>query len=227
MNSPLKIFIGYDSKEPIAFSVLSSSILRRSSIPIAIIPLCMKNIESFYTRKRGPTESTEFSISRFLVPYISNYDGYSLFLDCDMLCRIDIKEILEEIDKQKEKSILVCKHDYTPSTKTKFLNQAQTVYPRKNWSSFIVFNNNLCKELSLNYVNSATGLDLHRFNWLNDDDIGEISVEWNWLVGEYKSNDKAKIIHYTLGGPWFKEYSNCNHSKEWFEELSLIQCENR
>ena len=219
----LNVYIGYDPIETVAYHVLAHSILRRSSIPVSIAPLMRTQLKGIYTRARGPTESTEFSLTRFLVPALSGFRGWSVFMDCDMLCRMDFAAIAREIERQSDKAVLVCKHDYTPSSKRKFQNKIQTVYPRKNWSSVMVFNNARCKALSTAYVNRASGLDLHRFKWVRDGLIGELPIEWNWLVGEYKHNPKAKIVHYTVGGPWFKQYRNCAYAKEWRNELKLAQ----
>jgi hypothetical protein len=139
-----------------------------------------------------------------------------------MLCRADVAGLVAEIDRQSEKAVLVCKHDYTPSPERKFLNQVQTVYPRKNWSSVMLMNGRKCAALTKEYVNSASGLDLHRFNWLDDAQIGELPIEWNWLVGEYKHNPDAKIVHFTRGGPYFQDYRNCDYSEEWFAEYRLL-----
>ena len=219
----LNIFIGYDSKESVAYHTLAHSILRRSSVPVCIAPLMQSQLKGVYTRARGPTESTEFSLTRFLVPALSGYRGWSVFMDCDMLCRTDIAELMDCIEKQKDKAVLVCKHDYTPGPGRKFLNQVQTVYPRKNWSSVMLFNNARCAALSADYVNTAAGLDLQRFVWLEDSLIGDLPLEWNWLVGEYKYNPAAKIAHFTIGGPYFDEYRNCDYAGEWFAELEAMR----
>jgi hypothetical protein len=219
----LNVYIGYDPKESAAFYTLAHSILRRASIPVAIVPLMRTQLVDIYTRERGPTESTEFSMTRFLVPYLSDYAGWSLFMDCDMLCRADIAELAERIDRQPDKAVLVCKHDYVPRTERKFLDQVQTKYPRKNWSSMMAFNNARCRALTPRYVNSAPGLELHRFNWTEDASIGEIPLEWNWLVGEYERNPKAKILHYTLGGPYFDAYRDCDYAAEWFAEFESMR----
>ena len=216
--SVLRIHIGYDPKEAVAFHTLAHSIQRRSSIPVTIAPLMQSQLKGLYTRARGPTESTEFSLTRFLVPALSEYRGWSLFMDCDMLCRVDIAELAAFTRGADDKAVLLCKHDYTPGPARKFLNQVQTVYPRKNWSSVMLFNNARCTALTADYVNSATGLDLQRFAWLDDTVIGELPLEWNWLVGEYKHNPDAKIVHYTIGGPYFDEYRGCDYAEEWFEE---------
>lgn len=144
-------------------------------------------------------------------------------MDCDMLCRVDIAGLAKTIDQHGDKSVLVCKHDYVPKTERKFLNHVQTKYPRKNWSSLMVFNNDRCRSLTRDYVNSATGLELHRLAWTEDRLIGALQLEWNWLVGEYAHRPDAKIVHYTLGGPWFEEYRDCDYAEEWREELMLAQ----
>jgi hypothetical protein len=213
-----QIYIGYDPNEAVAYHTLAHSILRRASIPVAIAPLMRSQLEGIYTRARGATESTEFSLTRFLVPALSQYRGWSLFMDCDMLCRTDIAALASIAERSADKAVLVCKHDYVPKTERKFLDQVQTKYPRKNWSSVMLFNNARCTALTPEYVNSASGLELHRFAWLEDTLVGELPLEWNWLVGEYKHNPDAKIVHYTLGGPYFDEYRGCDYAEEWFEE---------
>lgn len=176
-----------------------------------------------YTRERGPKESTEFSLTRFLVPYLSGYVGHSIFMDCDMLCQADVHEVLQHVGGDPrhcpDEAVLVCRHDYTPSTTVKMDSRPQTSYSRKNWSSFMVFNNERCRRLTPEYVNTAGGLDLHSFAWLPDKQIGSLPLEWNWLVGEYAANPHAKILHYTLGGPWFKEYRDCQDSELWLSEF--------
>jgi hypothetical protein len=222
----LNIFIGYDSREVDAFLTLEHSIRRRASVPVSIVPIKLAEVQDrgLYTRPRGPTESTEFSLTRFLVPALSGYTGWSVFMDCDMLCRTDIAGLDGEIARQPDKALLVCKHDYTPSPARKFLNQVQTIYPRKNWSSVMVMNNARCRALTPQYVNTASGLDLHRLNWLKDEhEIGTLELEWNWLVTEYTYNADAKIAHFTRGGPWFPEYRDCDYAGEWFKEFEATK----
>jgi len=219
----LNFFIGYDSREPVAFHTLSHSLLRHSSVPISIAPVKQDHLGSLYTRTRGPTESTEFSLTRFLVPALSDFRGWSIFMDCDMLCRADIADLSSYIERDSDKAVLVCKHDYKPGTGTKFLGQVQTRYARKNWSSVMIFNNSRCSALTPDYVNSASGLDLHRFNWLDDSAIGELPLEWNWLVGEYPYNAAAKVVHFTIGGPYFEEYRHCDYADEWFKEFDAMR----
>jgi hypothetical protein len=215
----MKIFIGYDSREPIAFHVLAHSIMRRASRPVEIVPLIQSQLRQcgLYTRERDPRESTEFSLTRFLVPYLSDLDcnDISIFMDCDMLCLCDIWEIVSDLSG----NVSVVKHDYAPRNRTKFLGQEQTVYPRKNWSSLMVFDtecwwDRLCPE----YVNSASAMDLHQFAWANDPEIGSLPVEYNWLVGEYGKIRDPKILHFTNGGPWFADYANCDYADWWRDE---------
>ena len=219
----LNIYIGYDPRESVAFHTLAHSILRRSSVPISIAPLVQSQLKGIYRRTRGPTESTEFSMTRFLVPYLSGYAGWSVFMDCDMLCRTDISGLMSEVERQSDKAVLVCKHDYVPKTQRKFLDQVQTKYARKNWSSLMLFNNARCRALSPDYVNSASGLELHRFAWIDDAAIGELPLEWNWLVEEYEYNPAAKIVHFTIGGPYFDAYRGCDYAPEWFAEFESMR----
>jgi len=216
------VYIGYDPRESVAFYTLAHSILRRASAPVSITPLMQPQLKRLYTRPRGPTESTEFALTRFLVPALSGYSGWSLFMDCDMLCRADITGLQACIDREPDKAVFVCQHDYVPKTERKFLDQVQTKYPRKNWSSLMIFNNERCKALTPGYVNSASGLDLHRFGWLEGSKIGSLPLEWNWLVGEYPYRADAKIVHYTLGGPYFDAYRDCDYAGEWFAEFEAL-----
>jgi hypothetical protein len=223
----VNVFIGYDSRESVAFYTLAHSILRRASVPVSITPVMQSQLKDVYRRQRGPTESTDFSLTRFLVPLLSAYRGWSLFMDCDMLCRVDIAGLQHEIERQSEKAILVCKHDYVPKTERKFLGQVQTKYERKNWSSVMLFNNARCRALTSDYVNTASGLDLHRFRWIADAEIGSLPLEWNWLVGEYGFNPDAKVAHFTIGGPYFREYRDCDYAQEWFDEFDSMRFADR
>ena len=215
----INVFIGYDSKEKVAFNVLAYSILKNSTRPVSITPIYLPNIKDNFTRERSNLESTEFSFSRFIVPHLANYKGWAVFMDCDQLMTGDIAELWRLRDEKY--AVQVCKHDYEPRTETKFLNQVQTKYPKKNWSSFMLMNCDKCTALTPDYVNTATGLQLHQFKWLSDDKlIGDLPLEWNWLAGEYEYKKDIKNIHYTEGGPWFNEYRDCDYSKEWLDHYS-------
>jgi hypothetical protein len=220
----MNIYIGYDSAEPVAYHTLVHSLLARSSVPLTITPLVRRHLGvEGYTRARGPLESTEFSLTRFLVPHLSGYKGRSVFMDCDMLCRVDIANLMLDIISQSDKAVVVCQHDYTPAGATKFLNQPQTVYEKKNWSSLMVFNNAKCKALTPPYVNTASGLDLHRFQWLADDrQIGALPLAWNHLVSEYSRDDAAKILHWTSGGPWHEGFEDVDFAEEWRIERAAM-----
>ncbi len=184
-----------------------------SSQPLCITPINLRNIQ--FNRETDPKQSTDFSFSRFLVPYLSQYSGRAIFMDCDMLVTGDIAELYNSIEYNC--AVQVVKHDYTPTTKTKFLGNVQTPYPKKNWSSVMLFNcgHYDCRRLTLDYVEQASGLDLHQFKWTTR--VGELPPEWNYLVGEGEDVKDPKLIHYTLGTPCFDEYRNCEYSKEWYD----------
>lgn len=219
----IRVFIGYDPREAVAWHVLSHSILARSSLPVQIVPLALKNLGSLMTRERNPLQSTDFAFSRFLTPYLAGYEGWAIFMDCDMLVLDDMANLWKLRDEKY--AVQVVKHDYTPSSTTKFLNQPQTVYEKKNWSSVMLMNAARCTALTPEYVNTASGLDLHRFNWLeNESLIGEIPMRWNFLVGEYAPLPVTDIsnLHYTLGGPYFDAYKGCDFEAEWMKERDAM-----
>ena len=218
----IRCFIGYDSNETVAYHVLAHSILRHASVPVSVTPLKLSQLPM--TRERTPTQSTEFSFSRFLVPWLCGYDGQAIFMDCDMLCRVDIAGL----NGESRKAVSVVKHDYQPRPEDKFLGQRQSIYAKKNWSSVMVFDNNLCRALTPEYVNSASGLELHQFKWLPSDAwIGALTPEWNHLVSEYAPNPTAKIAHFTRGTPCFAKYSECEFSDEWYAEKDRMLDYNR
>ena len=217
----INIFIGYDSKEQIAYHTLSQSILRHATRPVSITPLYLPNIKYEFSRERSNIESTEFSFSRFIVPHLMNYKGWALFMDCDMLMKTDISKLWALRDDRY--AVQVCKHNYIPKEKTKFLGQVQTVYPKKNWSSFMLMNCKKCTALTPDYVNTTTGSQLHQFKWLDNEDlIGNLPIEWNWLVGEYEYKKDVNNVHFTKGGPYFKEYMDCDYSSDWFNEYTQM-----
>ena len=220
--SNLNIYVGYDSKEDIAYRVCKYSILKRSRSNIKIKSLKLYELvaKNLYKRDIDPLASTEFTYSRFLVPALNNYDGWAVFCDCDFIFFEDISNILIDIDKSK--AVYCVQHDYTPKEKHKMDGQKQTIYPRKNWSSFILFN---CshpsnKKLSLDLVNSESGSFLHQFKWLEDNEIGSLDERWNWLEGwtSNHNNKKPFAVHYTRGGPWFDEWQDVEFANEWIRE---------
>jgi hypothetical protein len=214
----MKIFIGWDSRENIAYEVCKKSILTHNS-SIEIYPIKQNYLRELgiYTRQEDYLASTEFTITRFLTPYLSDYCGVSIFMDCDMLVQIDMKKILREID-YKDPVTCVQHLPYKPKSNYKMDGKAQTEYPKKNWSSFMVFNcghPSLKSNLSLNVINSQTPKYLHRMEWATS--IGNLSHSWNYLSGYYKDIENPNVIHYTDGGPWFDEYKNCEFSENWLK----------
>ena len=211
------VFVGYDTREDIAYQVCEFSIKRFNS-NVAVTPLVQHELrqKKIYWREIDKLASTEFTFTRFLVPHLMNFKGWALFMDCDMLMLSDISELWKLRDDNF--AVQVCKHDYTPRSEKKFLGQVQTNYEKKNWSSFMLMNCDKCKSLTPEYVNTRSGLELHQFKWLESDNlIGEIPLEWNWLVGEYQYKSEVNNIHFTEGGPWFEEYESCDYSNEWFK----------
>lgn len=223
-----RVFIGYDRKEPVAFNVAAHAIHRRASRPVSITPVMLSQLEGVFGRERQPNQSTDFSFSRFLVPYLCGFTGWSLFMDCDQLPVADICRAWDLRDERY--SVMVVKHDHRPTETRKFLNQVQTQYPMKNWSSFMLLNNRHCWRLTPDYVNTATGLDLHRFRWLAgaewdasvEDQIGELPATWNHLVGYDTPRGDELNFHWTEGGPWFKSYENAPFAGIWRRELAAM-----
>lgn len=211
----IRVFLGYDRNETVAYHTLAHSIMRHASAPVSITPLVLSQLPM--TRMRDPKQSTEFSFSRFLVPWLCGFKGTAIFMDCDILCRTDVAQLVGE----RGKAVSVVKHEYTPRPEDKFLGQKQTIYEKKNWSSVMVFDCASCPVLTPQYVNTASGLELHQFKWLGGDYmIGGLEPEWNHLVGEFAPNPEAKLAHFTRGGPWFSEYRDCEFADEWRSEAS-------
>ena len=193
-----RIFIGFDSKEVVAYHVLAQSIIEHATMPVALSPIVLGHLESTFTRERNALQSTEFSFSRFLVPYLSGFEGWSLFMDCDMLMRADIAELWSLRDEQA--AVMCVQHDYQPKVETKFLGQVQTKYEKKNWSSVLLFNNDKCRSLTPDFVNSASGLELHQFKWLaGDDRIGELPRDGGPIVFHCKSGMRTAANAAQLG----------------------------
>ena len=217
----IRVFIGYDAVEAVAFGVLAHSINARASQPVQVAPVMLEQLRGVYRRERNPLQSTDFSFSRFLVPYLCGFEGWAVFMDCDMLMRADIAELWKLRDERY--AVQLVKHVHVPREETKFLGAVQTKYEKKNWSSVMLMNCARCTELTPDYVNRATGLELHQFKWLgNDALIGAIPPAWNHLVGYDAPSRDAKLVHYTLGGPWFPEYKDCEYAAEWTAERAAM-----
>ena len=215
-------FIGYDSKEDIAYRVCKQSLLNNSTIDIKVIALKQFELraQGYYKRDIDPLASTEFTYTRFLVPSLMKYNGWAVFCDCDLLFMKDIKFLFEDLSN--DKAVYCVQHDYSPKEKHKMDGQKQTIYPRKNWSSFIVFN---CshpsnKSLSVDLVNKESGAFLHQFKWLKDNEIGSLDERWNWLEGWTSKHNSSEpyAVHYTRGGPWFTEWQDVEYAENWNKE---------
>ncbi len=223
----MKIFIGYDTREDIAYEVCKHSIITRQP-QATIYPVVQDQLIDLglYSRGIDKLASTQFTYTRFLVPKLCDYKGWALFIDCDIILKEDIKKLFDYVDDKY--AIMCVKHNYKPRSNIKMDGQIQTTYPRKNWSSVMLINcaHDSNKILTPNLISdeNITGAYLHTFSWLHDNEIGELPVEWNWLVGHYKQPEDGipKLIHYTEGGPWFNNFTDCEYSEDWKQELNGI-----
>jgi len=216
---PIPIFVGYDPREAVAYHTCVNSIIRQASQPVAIIPLAL-NLFTDYNETHTDG-SNQFIYSRFLVPHLMEYSGWAIFIDGDMIVRDDIVKLWNL--KQNDKDVMVVKHDYKTRMKEKYLGSKNEDYPRKNWSSVILWNcaNHPNRKLTPKFVQKSTGAELHRFSWIDDNRIGELPPEWNWLPDEYGANPDAKLLHYTLGTPCFHEFATTPQGDEWHREHML------
>jgi hypothetical protein len=224
--SPIPIFIGYDPREAIAYHTCVNSIIRHASQPVAIVPIALNLFQDY--KETHTDGSNHFIYTRFLVPHLMGFQGWAIFIDGDMIVRGDIVELwnLRELDKD----VMVVKHEYQTCMPVKYLGAKNEDYPRKNWSSVIVWNCNSFpnRQLTPEFVQKSSGSFLHRFSWLDDDRIGELPPEWNWLPDEYGVNTSAKLLHYTLGAPCFQEFADTPQGNEWHRERILTEyCQQR
>jgi len=213
MSEKITIVVGFDQRESVAYHTFTQSILEKSSLPVSFIPLAINTLKDY--EEKHIDKSNDFIYSRFLTPYLNNFQGWAIFADGDMICQADIKDLWDLRDESK--ALLVVKHNYQTKSHHKYLGNVNENYPRKNWSSLILWNCGHPKHRILmpDFIANQTGKFLHRFSWLDDADIGELSPEWNWLAIEYPENKNAKLIHYTLGTPCFKDYRNSEMSEIW------------
>ena len=218
---PIPVFIGYDPREAIAFHVCANSIIRQASQPVCIVPLAL-NLFQDYTETHTDG-SNQFIYSRFLVPHLTEFTGWAIFIDGDMIVRGDIAELWNMQNPYND--VLVVKHDYKTRMPVKYLGAKNEDYPRKNWSSVILWNCNSFpnRRLTPEFIQRATGSELHRFTWIDDERIGELPPEWNWLPDEYGVNKNAKLLHYTLGAPCFQEFADTPQGDEWHRERILTE----
>jgi lipopolysaccharide biosynthesis glycosyltransferase len=215
-----RVFIGYDPRERVAVNVLADSFQARSSLPLLIGQVRLDQLVGVYQRERDPRQSTDFSFSRFLVPWLAGYQGWALFIDADMLCLADLAELWALRDARY--AVQLVKHQHVCAEGVKFQGMPQTPYGRKNWSSVMLFNCARCTALTPAFVNTASGLELHQFHWLADEQIGALPPEWNVLVGVQPLPAAPKVLHYTLGGPWFDDCLTMPSSDQWLAARSAM-----
>jgi lipopolysaccharide biosynthesis glycosyltransferase len=215
MSEKINIIVGFDQRESVAYHTFTQSIIEKSSLPVSFVPLAINTLKEY--EEKHTDKSNDFIYSRFLTPYLNNFQNWAIFADGDMICQADIKELWDLRDESK--ALLVVKHDYQTKAHQKYLGNINENYPRKNWSSLILWNCSHPKHkiLTPDFIANQSGKYLHRFSWLDNNDIGELPAEWNWLAIEYPENKKAKLIHYTLGTPCFKNYQNTEMSDIWHE----------
>jgi len=216
----INLYVGYDPREAAVYHVFCQSVIEHASGPVSFIPLHRPMLDNFDGQQDG---TNAFIYSRYLVPYLQDFKGFALFCDGDQHVTADIYELYNLRDKTR--AVQVVQHDYKTKSFKKYIGTPienyNVDYPRKNWSSVVIFNceHTSNKIFTVRYVAEAGGTILHRFGWLNDDEIGELPKEWNWLVSEYPDNDEAKLYHHTLGSPGFQHYANCHSATEWNQYL--------
>jgi lipopolysaccharide biosynthesis glycosyltransferase len=211
----LTLYVGYDQREACVYHTFCQSVIEHASGPVQFIPLHKPMLDNFDGQQDG---TNAFIYSRYLVPHLQNYKGFALFCDGDMHVNADIYELYNL--REPQYAVQVVKHDYKTRQHRKYIGSPiendNIDYDRKNWSSVMLFN---CEHPSNRYltpenVAEAGGLFLHRFKWLNDEQIGDLPAEWNHLVGEY-IDGPAKLYHHTLGSPGFAHYAECYSSQDW------------
>jgi lipopolysaccharide biosynthesis glycosyltransferase len=232
--SPLRIYIGYDTRELEAYHVAAASIRRHASRPVEVQPLVLDVLRTagLYTRRTrrgedgrlfdeisGKPMSTEFALTRFLVPKLAGYQGWALYADCDFLFRADVAELFDMAEEQY--AVMVVKHNHQPGEAVKMDNQVQLAYPRKNWSSLVLWNcGHWIHDGQVSRVARWAGIHLHQFNWIADERIGDLPEAWNWLEGVSAPDIEPKAVHFTRGTPAMPGYENVAFASEWKEELA-------
>jgi hypothetical protein len=209
----IDLFVGFDQREAVAYHTFCQSVVSRTTRPVRFTPLVALGMDG---KQDG---SNQFIYSRFLVPHLMQYQGWAIYADGDMVCQEDIVKLWEMRDDRY--AVQVVQHDYQTKHRRKYLGNKNEDYPRKNWSSLILWNcgHKAHKMLTPEAVAGLDGAFLHRFQWLNDSEIGELPLTWNWLVSEYPGNDSAQLYHYTIGTPCFSVYQNCDNTELWWREF--------
>jgi hypothetical protein len=226
-SGPFRVFIGWDAREPEAFEVARFSLERRASIPVSVIPIKQGDlrVRGLYWREPDPLASTEFTYSRFLTPTLAGFHGWALYCDCDFLWLADVAELADLAEAGK--AICCVKHDYRPTEATKMHGFPQSLYPRKNWSSLMLFDcgHPAVRRLTPEAVNHATAPYLHRMQWAADEEIGALPLEWNWLEGwnERPASGIPKAVHFTRGGPWLDAWQSVDYADRWMAERDAMR----
>ena len=218
MNEIVDIVVGFDQRESVAYHTFTQSVIENSTIPVRFLPLSMSSLSNYKeVHKDG---SNDFIYSRFLVPYMMNFKGWAIYADGDMVCLEDIKKLWNLRDDKY--AVQVVKHDYKTKITEKYWGNKNEDYPRKNWSSLILWNceHKSHKVLTPDFIENQSGAFLHRFSWIKDEEIGSLDKEWNWLAMEYEEKESIKLIHYTIGTPCFKEYEKTSLSSYWKKSFS-------
>ncbi len=210
---PIDIIVGFDQREAVAYHVFCQSVLERTSRTVRFLPLVQGSLSGYL--EKHSDGSNAFTYSRFLCPHLMKYSGHVIYADGDMVCNTDIAELWDLRDQSK--AVQVVKHDYRTKANRKYFGNSNQDYPRKNWSSVVIWNCQHPKNrlLTPDLIDKKDGAFLHRFQWLEDNEIGDLPIEWNWLATEYEANPDAKLIHYTLGTPCFDEYKNSEMAETW------------
>ncbi len=215
----LNLYVGFDPREAAVYHVFCQSVIDHASGPVSFIPLHSPMLNGFDGQQDG---TNAFIYSRYLVPYLQDYEGWAIFCDGDMVVTEDIYKLYAL--KDETKAVQVAKHDYKTNNYRKYIGTPiendNVDYPRKNWSSVMLINcgHRSNQILTPEFVSTMGPVTLHRFQWLTDNEIGEIPLDWNWLVGEY-ANNKAYLYHHTLGSPGFDHYKDCHSAGEWNKSL--------
>lgn len=214
MVEKICLVVGFDQREAIAYHTFCQSVLEKASLPVQFLPLAVNTLQGY--RESHTDGSNAFIYSRFLTPYLNDFKGWAIFADGDMICQSDIRALWDL--REPDKAVMVVKHDYQTKASQKYLGNKNENYPRKNWSSLVLWNcaHPAHRILTPEFVQKQTGAFLHRFTWLEDSMIGELPREWNWLTTEYEDNHAAHLLHYTLGTPCFRDYQNADMADEWY-----------
>lgn len=226
-----RVFIGWDPHESQAFNVARTSLLEHAAMHHNIKRLSLDELQAakLYTR---PTHrlangqlfdaiseapmSTGHAIGRFFVPYLCGYRGWALFTDGDVLFREDIARLFSVADERY--AVMCVQHAPMPEAKEKKGGHVQLLYSRKNWSSVMLFNcaHPANEQLTIDLLNKWPGRDLHAFDWLEDEEIGELNPGWNYLVGVTQPMpDTVQLAHFTLGVPTVPGHERDPFADEW------------